>query len=415
MVIVEFYDRNETENICAGLVLQPERIILVGDSLKVLKRQAENYSEILEQRGITPEIICRSVNKNSMQSIISELTEIVSENADVVFDLTGGDETYLTAAGIVFERYKDKNIQLHRFNMFNGKMQDCDLDGNILAEKTPARISIGENIRIYGGRILYSDEIPCGTFDWNLTEEFKNDINMMWNICRDDPKDWNRQIDVFAAAEAVGEQSCDGLTILAPVADMKDHLFGSGSSYILNSSIIKRLYKANLIYIYANDDDFSVKFKDAQVKRCLTKAGQILEMKIYLSAHEASDKNGLPVYNDVMNGVYIDWDGDICSADDGCDTANEIDVMMMHGMLPVFVSCKNGRIEIDELYKLNTVASRFGGKYAKKVLIETSLGDSHYAQYFRDRAKEMNIRIVSGLQNQSDAEIERVIKSLWSN
>lgn len=415
MVIVEFYDKNEIENICAGLVLQPERIILVGDSLKALKKQAENYSKILEEKGIKSEIVCKSVNKNKMQDIIFTLTEIAEQNSEVAFDLTGGDETYLTAAGIVFERYKDKNIQLHRFNMFNAKMQDCDLDGNVLIEKAPARISIEENIRVYGGRILYKSDIPCGTYNWDLSEDFKNDINNMWDICRDDVKDWNRQIDVFTAAEIVGTAGEDGLTVSASVSTFRDYLGNNGGNYFLNNSIIKGLYKAGLIYIFATDDEFSVKFKNEQVKRCLTKAGQVLEMKVYLSALDASDKDGLPVYDDVMNGAYIDWDGDICSGEDGYDTGNEIDVIMMHGMIPVFVSCKNGRIDIDELYKLNTVANRFGGKYAKKVLIETSLGDGHFAQYFKDRAKEMNIRIVSGLQNQSDAEIIRIIKSLWSN
>ena len=54
MVIVEFYDKNSIENICAGLVLQPDKIILMGDSLKVLKKQAENYSAILEGKALNP-------------------------------------------------------------------------------------------------------------------------------------------------------------------------------------------------------------------------------------------------------------------------------------------------------------------------------------------------------------------------
>ncbi len=415
MVIVEFYDRNEIENICAGLILQPEKIILVGDSFKALKKQAENYCEILAEKGIKSEIFFKSVNKNSMKDIILALTEIAEENSDVVFDLTGGDETYLTAAGIVFERYKEKKIQLHRFNLFNGKMQDCDLDGNVLLEKAPARISIEDNIRIYGGRILYSGDVPFGTYKWELTEDFKNDINSIWNVCRSSVKDWNRQIDIFTAAEAVGETEDGGLTVSAPVGWLKDHLGNNGNSYFLNAAVIKELYKAGLIYIFANDEEFLINYKNAQVKRCLTKAGQALEMKVYLSALEALDKDGSPAYNDVMNGVYIDWDGDICREEDGYDTGNEIDVIMMHKMIPVFVSCKNGRIDIDELYKLNTVAERFGGKYAKKVLIETSLGETQYAQYFKDRAKEMNIRIVSNIQNESDREISRIIKSLWSN
>ena len=96
-------------------------------------------------------------------------------------------------------------------------------------------------------------------------------------------------------------------------------------------------------------------------------------MKVFLAALEAQENDGTKTYNDVMNGVYIDWDGDISTDQNGYDTENEIDVIMMHGMVPVFVSCKNGYVDKDELYKLNAVATRFGGKYAKKVLVATSL------------------------------------------
>ena len=44
------------------------------------------------------------------------------------------------------------------------------------------------------------------------------------------------------------------------------------------------------------------------------------------------------------------------------ETKNEIDVMLMRGVVPVFVSCKNGAVKMDELYKLDTVAQRFGGR-----------------------------------------------------
>ena len=147
-------------------------------------------------------------------------------------------------------------------------------------------------------------------------------------------------------------------------------------------------------------------------------------MKVFLAALEAQEKDGSSTYNDVMNGVYIDWDGDINTDKNGYDTENEIDVMMMHGMVPVFVSCKNGYIDKDELYKLNAVATRFGGKYAKKVLVASSLDDSNASNYLRQRADDMGIRLVEGYSNNgnykdftdmNDVEINRVIRSLWSN
>ena len=51
-----------------------------------------------------------------------------------VIDLAVAD-LFLVAAGIVAEKYKDKNIQMHRFNLRNNKIYDCDMDGVTIHEK----------------------------------------------------------------------------------------------------------------------------------------------------------------------------------------------------------------------------------------------------------------------------------------
>ena len=136
-------------------------------------------------------------------------------------------------------------------------------------------------------------------------------------------------------------------------------------------------------------------------------------MKMLVTALDARNKDGELAYNDVVNGVYIDWDGEIHTEKGVQDTENEIDVLMMHGIIPVFVSCKNGKIETEELYKLNSVAERFGGSYAKKVLIASSLGDGKSDKAFRQRAKDMNIRIVDKITEKNDEELSSIIASLW--
>jgi len=87
----------------------------------------------------------------------------------------------------------------------------------------------------------------------------------------------------------------------------------------------------------------------------------------------------------------------------------------MHDVVPVFISCKNGIVTSDELYKLNTVAERFGGSYAKKVLVATaidSLGEA--GEYLRQRAKDMNIRLLDNICEMDDAELLRRMKGLWN-
>ena len=112
-----------------------------------------------------------------------------------------------------------------------------------------------------------------------------------------------------------------------------------------------------------------------------------------------------------MTGVVIDWQTD---DPDGADVLNEIDLILMHQMTPVFISCKNGEVSNEELYKFNTVAERFGGKYAKKVLIATALDPEDLStRYLLSRADAMNIRVVTDLQRLEPTAAVRRIRNLW--
>ncbi len=422
MTLIEFFEKDAIENICSSLVKTPERVVLIGDR-KAAQKHMERYKVVLSAKGVEVDFIYRTVNKNRMQSIIDILTELVEEYNDCVFDLTGGDELCLAATGIVCERYKDLNLQMHRINVRNNTIIDADQDGVTIMEETAPLLSIEENIRIYGGDIVYDEDRDGATFRWDMSDDFKRDINAMWEICRQDVRLWNTQMIVLEAVERfAGEKS---LTVTAPADIIKVSVERNGGKYVTIRRILDGLRKAGILLHCEYDDEiFSITYKNEQVKSCLVTAGQVLEMKVYLAALEAKEKDGTETYNDVMNGVIIDWDGDIHTNKKEYDTENEIDVMMMHGMVPVFVSCKNGFIEKDELYKLNTVANRFGGKYAKKVLVATALDNSDYSNFIRQRAEDMNIRLIEGYVHKgflkrftelNDNEINSVIRTLWSS
>lgn len=422
MTLIEFFEKDAIENICSSLVKAPERVVLIGDR-KAAQKHMERYKAVLSARGVEVDFIYRTVNKNKMQSIIDILSEMVEEYNDCVFDLTGGDELCLAATGIVCERYKDRNLQMHRINVRNNTIIDADQDGVTIMEETAPLLSIEENIRIYGGDIVYDEDRDGATFRWDMSDDFKRDINAMWGICRQDVRLWNTQMIVLEAAERFAGD--DSLAVTAPAEIIKASVERNGGKYVTIRRILDGLRKAGiLLHCEYDDESFSITYKNEQVKYCLVTAGQVLEMKVYLAALEAKEKDGTETYNDVMNGVFIDWDGDIHTNKKEYDTENEIDVMMMHGMVPVFVSCKNGFIEKDELYKLNTVANRFGGKYAKKVLVATALDNSDYSNYIRQRAEDMNIRLIEGYVHKgflkrftelNDNEINSVIRTLWSS
>ena len=279
-------------------------------------------------------------------------------------------------------------------------------------------MSVAENVRIYGGDVVYGDINEEKTYEWDLSEDFTGDINIMWSVCKKNVKQWNLIIGVLGMMEKIGQVIyIENLKTVIKKSELKEYLEKRKIEYQLLKDMIDFLQEEKLVTFFCDseEENITISYKNGQVKKCLTKAGLVLEMKIYITAKNIIDSDGAFVYDDVVNGAVIDWDSEFHNITDGeIDTENEIDVLMMHGTVPVFISCKNGMVNADELYKLNTVAERFGGENVKKILVATALSSLGGAEkYLRQRAEDMNIKILDDVHMLSDNELEEKIRNLW--
>jgi len=411
LTAVEFYDRTPIENVISSLTTVPDKIIFIGDG-KVMKKFDSVYRAFLEARGLNIELAYRNIKKNDLNNIVEVLSDIVEIEEQCVFDLTGGEDLVLVAMGIVFQKYSDKNIQMQRFNIRNSVVTDCDNDGTILYSGIP-EVTVEEHIRLHGGVVRYENENDDRTFQWDLSDDFVNDIEKMWSICRTNPGLWNAQLNVLEAFEACMVDP--SLNVMVNISTIQEHLKYVGVKYVSIKGLLRALDQKHLIYSYADDgQNISFTYKNEQVKKCLIKAGTVLELKVLIAANSLFNKDGTVFYTDSMNGVYIDWDGNLHDlTDEEKDTENEIDVVLMKGLTPIFISCKNGQVDDDELYKLESVTNRFGGLYAKKVLIATYLGKKTKSmEYFKQRAKDMKINLIDGVHQLSDEQFAKMVKHL---
>ncbi len=416
MTYIELFDENAAENICACLVNPPERVVLVGYKNKELRVHAERYRKIFKEKGHDVDFDFKSISRNDLGSIVEALTKLVLQYDNCVIDLTGGEDLYLVAVGIIMERYKDRGVKTHRFNLDYGTVIDSDGDGvTVMAEDGTLKMSVEENIRFYGGDIVYDDKKAIGTHIWDMNEDFRHDIEAMWQVCRDDTRRWNSAISTLGYITEKGNDPDDHLFVRVNRQTYLEGVNKYGARLGGFDLTLKGLKKAGVLTEYSQDSNgVSVRYKNRQVKMALAKSGLALELYVYMSCLDARDENGEPVYNDALNGVLIDWDGSVHI--DGYDTENEIDVMMMHGVVPVFISCKNGTIEKDELYKFCSVANRFGGSYSRKILIATSLDkEGRFEDVFRARAEDMGVWLIDDLQSMSKEEEKKLFRCLWHN
>jgi len=409
MTVVEFFDRESIENIVSMLLCSPVKVIFVGHNAKKMYKAKEIYRKLADQRNILVEIEIRGTNRNNLAGIVETLTEIVEKNEMCTFDLSGGEDLFLVAAGIVYDKYPDK-VQLHRFNMRGGKLSDCDMDGNLITQKS-CFLKADEFIEATGGRIIYNDEKRGATSKWVFDEELSRDIEALWNICKKDTSLWNTQVGLISAIDKNLPKESPML-FGANELKMKRLVEQKQIKGTLNRRFLEALEDKRLISDLVLGEKITFRFKNQTIKNCLTKSGLILELFVTLKAKECKDEEGNLVYNEVLTGVVIDWDGKLKIGEP--DVWNEIDVLLIRGLTPVFISCKNGDFHTEELYKLAIVSERFGGKNAKKVIIATDLENmGNKGQYIRLRAAEMGIKIIDNLEEMSEEKLNSTLLSFY--
>lgn len=414
MTIIEFFDKADINNIAGALAFNPEQVILVGESEAEMAQSVCDYKKVISGRGLNISVVPKKIDADNLYSIVDVLSDIVENNEECVFDIEGGKDLFLVAVGMIAERYKGK-VQLHRIDARKNMFIDCDEPGAV-AKDISVALSVEELIALYGGKVVYSEEKDDTTYNWDFSDDFIRDIEKMWQIFKDDPRGWNTQIN--AIDEMRGKYYDDeGLDIEADKAEAKEYLRTKAVKFVFFNRLFSRLAHAGLIRRYKPGWDtgvFSFSFKNEQVKRCLTKAGQLLEIYATYIAKELV-RDGENFFTDVATGVYIDWNGEV-APEGTTDVFNEIDIILMKGAVPIFISCKSGTVKVEELYKLSAVADRFGGPYAKKVLLCASLDDDkRNAPVVRTRADEMGVTIIDDVDNMTVSYFRKQLCMLWNN
>ncbi len=342
MTIVEFFDEEALDNALGTLLLKPERLVLLHTGCR-----CDNFTEalgkILKRRNINTEIIAEKVDISSVETATAKIEEIVQRFPDCDFDIAGGNDIMLVAIGEVAKKY---NLPLHFVNVGDNAVRAVNSDR--VYEVHKACLDVSELIRLHGGRCS-NESREREACVWERNPEGEKDIEAVWEICRKDTGAWNN---------AVGKT--------------KGTRTGSAAS------VWVRLKKAGLI----RGNGENVWYKNNLVRYLLSRQGTALEMYTFICAKAAG------FFDDGQSGALLDWKG-------RREVENEIDVLLTRGVVGYFISCKNGMVDSTELYKLNTVASRFGGRYAKKILVISYFEPD---MSFMQRADELGIKVIKNVK-----------------
>ena len=396
MTLIEFYDENAVFNVLASLVLRPERVIIVGENFDKINSFQKRMTEVMRSKKMTTQIICYENKSLTFPDLKKNISEIVEKYGDCVVDLTGGTEVTHAAVGAVSEKFP---LSMHIVDLIGRKLVIFNDPNGVYKKFYKPTLSVEECITLYGGKTY------C---DYNKSfyeqEEVLTDIKNLWNICNKNCAEWNKTISNIGSAIKYYAKSEKENHYIANINEISEGFNKFNKRFFINEQVINKLKKYGYLSLEKDvDGKISFNFKNDFVFKILTISGKIFELYIFITLSVL--KNGSqPLFDDGNTSVMIDWIPweNKCNIDYlDTDVKNEVDVMFVKGTRPIFISCKNGNIESDELYKLSVVADRFGGKTAEKILVNT---------YFEPdisllrRARELNISVVSGVNKMSSRE-----------
>lgn len=379
MTLIECFTQADIDNMANCLRLRPAKMILVGQAKK-MARPIKRYEKLLQKRKQKTRIVPCNIEHKSYRDICDALYKLLRNEKKCVIDITGGDETVILAVGAVLAQLTEeqrKEIRVEKYDHEQGVVVDC-VRNRRTSSSRGASLTVEQLILLHGGCIHPDSYQP--------PEEYKySDLEQVWELS----KDWNNGIAKLLEFEKRSDDA-DPLQICVPWSDLHSiSHFAEKESIVLD--LLEKMHRKNVINDYSNFYCMQYEYRSVEHRYCTAKAGNVLEMKTLLEARSVAE-NGAPYFNDCRMSVSIDWDGVVNSP--GPDTNNEIDVVLMRGTTPLFISCKNGDVEEEELYKLNTVANRMGGKYVRKMLVATNFNKG---ASFVQRARDMGIYLVTNV------------------
>ena len=404
MTLIELFDPCQLENAAGVVFLRPERAVYIGYADEMTPKRREKLSRFLERNVGTRYVEYINVPRDDFTEIERAVAYIANKysqgecvgGTECVFDLSGGDERIAAAFGSVAQVMKLCMVKSDIDGMRVLPLKNAEH----FSESTRVHrvdISINESVALYGGAVINEREADCRR---KLSREDRRDISALWNICKSDTRLWNRQIAVLSALE---QNVKSGNTV-----DVRPRGVVFGRTELPQKSFMESLVRSGLISAFRmSDAEISYSYKSDFVRRCMEKAGNALEYYVYMCAVTLSESEE-HFFGDVAVGVETDWDGI-----SGSGTRNEIDVIAMRGLVPVFISCKNGGAKKEALYELDTVSHRYGGEHAVRILVTTRDRENRAArEALIARAEDMGIAVIGDTDVLSDRQFTERLRRL---
>ncbi|MCR4886150.1 MAG: hypothetical protein K5919_04465 [Clostridiales bacterium] len=377
--LIELYDERPIENVLATEMFRPEETVLVCPpeiaGNHAFRRALKTY---FARRGCQVRLSFVSASLLDAVKVEKTLRRVLDTREDCAIDISGGGDAALFAAGAI-------SGDIPVFTYSRRKNAFFEIKNAPFARNLPCTVRLdAESCFLMAGGTLLPGREDNQELPRRLAE-----IDTLFRIYAAHRRVWNRQIGYIQRLSAADSLAARGKRT------------GRGENGIVTAdeSLLRDFADAGLILdLHVDGEEVSFRFPDAMTRFWLRDMGSVLELQVYRACLAAG------CFDDVILSAVVQWNAD---ANKRNAVTNEIDVMAVRGVQPVFISCKTAEIKTEALNELAILRDRFGGKGSRAVIV-TSAPEAKGRLQMRRRAAELDIEVIDW----NDLKLNRLIPRL---
>ena len=399
-VLVELYDADMSENLISLSLREYDRVMFLCFSENGPSTRIRSLLQSVIRRRLGIETDFWEVRERSVDAAYSTLKALIKGEAHYCIDLTGGDELFIAAVGMLIKEHGSaggadvQNAPRTTFSVHScripARREELHFGRFPDAPGKPPALTFSDVIALNGGKMLEEG----GAEPDSTPEMLRREIIQLWHALRDMPTEWNR--------------FCSLPYVEGTLPDEKGRIsrrFSKSDDAAVSERVMQRLSKRGFISSYRIDGSELryVLSEKAHTRNLYLMAGTVLEMYTALAATDTG------LFRECHTEVLLDYDGIVSGKP--ADPVNELDVTLMYGILPVLISCKNTTVTKEFLYEIRTMADHFGGRYAVAMMVSSR----ETPEPVRERAKEMGVVLVDNVQDLTLSEFRAAIRGVFAS
>lgn len=347
--LIEIYDRDKIRNVIAPLVLRPEKIIYLFRKKKHWEAVKDDLDYFFKQRRIPLTITSIVIDSDETAVIEEALDEIVAQETDIAFEITGGNDLLLAKIYHYCRRHGHPCI--HKAFGENKLIVEKG-DGAAAVSLANVQLTIPELIAAYGAEVMENGHAAPDFEDESLLATVKTIADLA--LARGGA--WNRFTTIFGESVPRDSKRGEALRLTLPREKKR------GNTRIkIDPQVIHTLAQTGLIWdVTEQERTVSLTTLKDQRFELMRIQGLYLEWLTYLAARRTE------AFDDVMMSAVINW-----LPGSEIVVNNEIDGILLAGTTPVFISCKTSMVNTSVyiLNEIKTLCEQFGGGRARSVLV----------------------------------------------